>query len=171
MASKSLEIIKTWTRQHPGIFQVRDEGQYLHILEQYSGKALSLRENSLQEVVERTNQMQNQESYLILLFDSGSQLVLSQQGFAFSPDFTNTGPIPLPSQVYCMRDFQDLFHKMEHIASEEDRGREALDLIMILISLLDGARQVGLEVSVETTSVETILSQLEAGKTPPPPHS
>jgi hypothetical protein len=70
-----------------------------------------------------------------------------------------------------MRDFYNLFQKLKHMAAEEDRRREALDLVMILIAVLDGGRGVGLDLDPETREVEAILDQLENKRTPPPPHN
>jgi hypothetical protein len=70
-----------------------------------------------------------------------------------------------------MRDFYNLFQKLKHMAAEEDRRREALDLVMILIAVLDGGRGVGLDLDPETREVEAILDQLENKRIPPPPHN
>jgi hypothetical protein len=161
-AAKSLEIIKNWCQTHPGIFSLREDGRALTLQELYAQKDLTLKENQIQSVVHKQNTLKPNEDYLVLLLESGQQLVLAPQGFVFPPDFTNTGPLPLPSQVYCFRDYQDLYEKLKWVAAEPDRRREALDLIMILIALLDGARKVGMEVDQETQAVEAILNQLEA---------
>jgi hypothetical protein len=121
-----------------------------------------LKETQVCEVIERKNSLKPNENYLVLMMESGQQLVMAPQGFAFPPDFTNTGPLPLPSQVYCTRDYQDLFEKLKWVSGEAERRREALDLVMTLIALLDGARGAGLEVDQETRAVEAILKQLEA---------
>lgn len=165
-----LEKINNWIQAHPGIFQIRNEKEGLWVLENYSQKSRLLPGAEIQEVASRPNPLNPGESYLIVLFNSGQQLVLSQQGFVFPPDFTHTGPIPLPSQVYCMQDFQNLFGKLQHLAAEPDRGRESLELVMILIAILDGARAAGLEVTTEAREVDRILSNLEQGQALPDPH-
>jgi hypothetical protein len=158
---KSLEKIKRWCQLHPGIFSLREEAKTLTLHELYSQKDRTLNENQIRDVVHKQNALKPNEDYLVILMESGQQLVLAPQGFVFPPDFTNTGPLPLPSQVYCLRDYQDLYEKLKWVSGEADRRREVLDLIMILIALLDGARGVGLEVDQETQDVEAILNQIE----------
>jgi len=170
MRHPQLEILLRWLRTHPGLFSYLEEGDDLEILETFSGKSLRLRSSAIQALEERSNNANASETYVIVLWNSGRQLVLSNQGFAFPPDFTNTGPIPTPSQVYCMQDYQNLMNRLRHVAAEAERGREALEIIMFLISLLDGARLAGLEVDAETQEVEGILGLLERGETLPPPH-
>lgn len=160
---KNLEKIKQWCQTHPGIFSFREDRGTLTLRELYSGKSKSFKETQIRELTHRQNSLKSNEDYLLIVLDSGSQIVLALQGFAFPPDFTNTGPLPLPSQVYCMRDYQDLYEKLKWVSEEPDRRREALDLIMTLIALLDGARSAGLEVDPETQVVEAVLKRLEGG--------
>jgi hypothetical protein len=159
---KNLEKIKQWCQAHPGIFLLREAGKTLSIHEIYSQKARALKETEIHDVVQRPNTLKPNEDYLVVMMESGRQLALAPQGFAFPPNFSNTGPLPLPSQVYCLRDYQDLYEKLKWVSREPERRREALDLTMILIALLDGARDAGLEVDQETRAVEALLSQLEA---------
>lgn len=170
MAPTPQEQIRFWLQSHPGVFNLREEGNHWVLQENFSLKKISLSGNQIQEVVQKTNRLRPGESYLILRLDSGTQLVLAPQGFAFPPNFSNTGPLPLPSQVYCMQDFQDLFKKLRHVGAESNRRREALDLIMILIAILDGAKAVGLEVGEEERKVEGVLSVLEKGEVLEDPH-
>jgi hypothetical protein len=160
--TKHLDKIKQWCQSHPGIFSFREEGKTLTLQELYSRKDRTLKESQISEVALKQNTLRPQEDYLLILMESGNQLVLAPQGFAFPPDFSNTGSLPLPNQVYCLRDYQDLYEKLKWVAGEPDRRRESLDLIMTLIAMLDGARKAGLEVESETQAVEAILSQLEA---------
>lgn len=168
--SQNYKKIISWLQSHPGLFLWEEISEGLELKELYSSKSLRLQKNQIEQVELKTNSLNPQDTYLVLLFSDGHQLVLATQGFVFPPDFTNTGPLNLPSPVYCMQDFQQLFHRLEHIASEADRDREALELIMALIAVLDGAKRVGLEMDQETQEVEKILGQLEQGKTLPPIH-
>jgi hypothetical protein len=163
VSDKTLEKIKKWCQTHPGIFSFREDGGTLTLRELYSGKSCSLKEAQIRELIHRQNTLKPNEDYLLIVLDSGSQMVLALQGFAFPPDFTNTGPLPLPSQVYCMRDYQDLYEKLKWVSEEPERRPEALDLIMTLIALLDGARSAGLEVDQETKALEAVLKGLESG--------
>jgi hypothetical protein len=161
---KNLEKIKQWCQSHPGIFSFREDAGTLTLRELYSQKDRTLKDTEIREVAVKQNSLKPNEDYLVILMELGLQWVLTAQGFAFPPDFTNTGPLPLPNQVYCLRDYQDLYEKLKWVSGEPERRREALDLVMILIALLDGARRVGLEVDQETRAVEAVLTGLEAGR-------
>lgn len=165
-----LNQIAHWISQHPGVFQHQFEGETLQLREINSGKTRSLSPRDIQHLEVKQNSLKPQEEYLILLLADGGQLVLAPQGFVFGPDFRNTGPLSLPSQVYCLQDFHQLFTQLSHVAAEPDRRREALDLILVLIAILDGARAVGLDVGLETRNVEKILVALERGDLLPHPH-
>jgi len=170
MRNPKLEILLRWLQKNPGLFSIREEGGDLEVLELYSGKGLKVGGSTVSAVEERNNSANPAETYVILLFDSGRQVVFSKQGLAFPPDFSNTGELSLPNQVYCFQDFKNLMNQLRHVAAEADRSREALQIIMVLIALLDGARAVGLAVDAETQAVEEILAKLESGETLPPPH-
>ncbi len=170
MKHPQFAVVSQWLQRHPGIFQYREEAADLLLSENYSQKSLRIRASDLDRLEEKINAALPGETYLVMLFINGRQLVLSRQGFVFPPDLSNTGPIDLPSPVYCMQDFNNLFNRLRHLASEAERGREALGLIMVLIAILDGAKAVGLEVDAEAREVEKILSDLEKGHPTPPPH-
>ncbi len=170
MRHPQFDILTRWLKSHPGPFSFREEGEDLAILEAFSGKTLTLRGASVQAVEERVNSVQSGETYVIVMLATGHQVVFSAQGFAFPPDFSSTGPLSLPNPVYCMQDYHQLMNRLRHIAAEADRGREALEIIMVLIALLDGAKAVGIGVDAEIQAVESILSTLERGETLPPPH-
>ena len=168
---QALTPVLAWLKKNPGIFSFREEGANLELKENFSQKTRLIRAGEVEKLEEKSNSAQPGQTYLVFMFASGKQLALAPQGFVFPPDFTNTGPLPLPSPVYCMQDFNGIFNQLKHVASEPDRKREALDIILFLIALLDGARAAGLDVDDETHAVEAILADLEKGATPPPPHS
>lgn len=167
--SPNLTILQ-WLKTHPGIFNFHEEGGVLHLVENYSQKALSLAYAELADLEEKANSTSPHETYLVLRLHSGIQWVLASQGFVFPPDFRNTGPLTLPSQVYCMQDFNNLFHRLRHVAAESERGREALDLVLALIAILDGAKAIGLPTDAEAREIETILNSLEKGEPLTQPH-
>ncbi len=164
MKDSQNNFILQWIQQNPGIFLNRQEKDFLELRELHSGKNLRFYPGDVQSCQEKSNSLHPQQTYLLLLLKSGHQLVLSQQGFAFPPDFRHTGPLPLPSQVYCMGDYQMLLSKCRHLTEHEERRRDCLDLLMLLIALLDGAAAVGLNVDTENHEVETLLIHLEKGK-------
>ena len=166
----SVKQIAQWLTGHPGIFQHQLEGETLQLREIVTGKTRSLQPGEIQHLEFKQNSLKPQEEYLLLLLERGRQLVLAPQGFVFAPDFSNTGPLSLPSQVYCLQDYHQLYSQLSHVAAEPDRRRDALDLVMVLIAILDGARAVGLEVDEETRKVDQILEALEKGEALPHPH-
>jgi hypothetical protein len=148
------------------VFAFQEDGNQWHLLEIGSGKQLALTPGAIEAVESRVDSETN-ASYLVLMLESGAQLVLSRQGFAFSPDFQNTGPMELPVTVFCLADFHQLYAKLRHLVDDHpEEPRQALDLVMLLIALLDGGRNVGLDVESETRRVEKILEGLESGTRP-----
>lgn len=159
-----MDQIRAWIRSRPGIFALREEGRSFIIQEHYSQKELSFGPGDVASAQLETNRLKPEEDYLLLTLDSGAPLALSPQGFAFAPNFGSTGPLPLPSQVYCLQDFQSLLHKLENLTVQGEQRRDALDLLMVLIAILDGAKAVGLNVTAEEKQVEAQLVRLESSQ-------
>ena len=158
----ALNDIKTWLGKNQGIFAFEEENAELVLMEIASTKFLNLKEDSIAALEEKKNNELIGQTYMVILFEQGTQLVLSQQGFAFAPDFSNTGPIPLPSQVFCLQDVYHFLNNLQVIVEDENRRKEALEITMLLIALLDGARQVGLDMGKEEQQVDTMLKKIEA---------
>lgn len=154
--------IRAWIRARPGLFALREEGRSFVIQELYSKKELSFGPGDIAGAQLEANRLKPDEDYLLLTLDSGTPLALSPQGFAFAPNFSSTGPMPLPSQVYCLQDFHSLLHKLENLTVQGEQRRDALDLLMVLIAILDGAKAVGLDVAAEEQEVERQLVRLES---------
>tara|TARA_B100000959_G_C14527203_1_gene437933 strand:+ start:91 stop:579 length:489 start_codon:yes stop_codon:yes gene_type:complete len=159
----ALSNIKAWLTKHPGIFACEEEGSELVLMEIATARFLTLNENNIAALEEKKNSELIGQTYMVILFEQGSQLVLSQQGFAFAPDFSNTGPIPVPSQVFCLQDIYHFLNNLQVVMEDENRRKEALEITMLLIALLDGARQVGLDMGKEEQQVDTMLKKIEAG--------
>jgi hypothetical protein len=164
-----LPLLLRWLERHPGIFAHQDrDGTAVELVEIYSGKARTIASDEIQNIWERPNAVEPGQTYVIVLLASGAQLVLATQGFAFAPNFVNTGPLELPAPVLCMRDYDTLMEQLRHLTP--DRGKQALELIMACIALLDGATAVGLDVGRETQRVESLLARVERGEAPDPTH-
>ena len=101
------QTIRKWVLEHPRVIALVEEGTTFQLLELASGKQLTLRLESI-EALELKIDGETKAGYLVLLLDTGYQLVLCQQGFAFEPDFTSTGPIEMPVSVLCMADYRKL---------------------------------------------------------------
>lgn len=167
ISSADYQKITHWLQHHAALFLWEETSDAIEMKELYSGKSLKLKKNNIEKIELKANTLNSGEDYVVLLLSQGNQLVLASQGFVFPPDFTNTGPMTLPSPVYCLQDFAQLFHRLQHLAAEAERQREAVELIMVLIAILDGAKGVGLDVEAEAEAVEKILSQLERGEIVP----
>lgn len=157
----TFETIRGWLHAHPGLFGMEESDGNLVLFELAHQKLITLEPGHLERVEERPNAQFPSQSYLILLFENGKQLVLCDQGFAFPPDTTNTGPLEIPTAVFCLRDFHHMVSQLLQL--EPERRKEMVDIVMILIALLDGARGVGLEVGKEEREVEGYLKRIEAG--------
>lgn len=104
--------------------------------------------------------------YFIALREDGRQIVFCHAGIAFAPDFTSTGPIPDAPQVASLADYHTLRSNLESLISE-NRKQEALVVFNILISILDGARFIGLDISNEEEELDKRLSEFEKSMTKP----
>jgi len=105
------------------------------------------------------------QSYLVLLFENGTQIALVDPGgVAFAPSTANSGPVDSLPPVVCLRDFVTLKQRVDHYLYEhpdEPPSRECLDSIMICIATLDGARAVGFDVGDLEGELETALNDVE----------
>jgi hypothetical protein len=105
------------------------------------------------------------DRYLVLLFESGRQIVLADPGgVAFAPSSENSGSIANLPEVVCLRDFLTLKQRVDHYLydhPDEAPPRECLDAIMICIATLDGARAVGFDIGDFEGELETALNEIE----------
>ena len=99
------------------------------------------------------------------MFEQGQQIALVDPGgVAFAPSTINSGPVQDLPAVVCLRDFFTLKQRVDHYLYEHRDAappRECLDLIMISIAILDGARAVGFEVGDLEDELEKSLHELE----------
>lgn len=156
---RDIETLRRWLQANPGIFAHHEESEAMEFADIATAKIRRVVWSDVDAIELGQNRASN-ESYVILLLRSGAQLVLCPQGFAFAPDFRNTGPLPLPTSVFCLRDYEAILAQLQHI--DPDRKKEALELVMVLIALLDGASAVGLNVESEARAVDALLRRIEA---------
>jgi hypothetical protein len=108
---------------------------------------------------------ETKDNYLVLLFENDTQIALVDPGgVAFAPSTENSGPLQDLPPVVCLRDFHTLKQRVDHYLydhPDEPPPRETLNLIMICIAALDGARAVGFDVSDLEGEVEKSLSEVE----------
>lgn len=134
------------------------------LLDVASGKSTGLPWRDVKAFEEKIHPETN-DSYLVLLFENGNQLALVDPGgVAFAPSVTNTGSIRDLPPVVCLRDFYTLKQRIDHYLFEhqdEPSPRECLDLVMICIATLDGARAVGFDVGDLEKELEKSLKEIE----------
>lgn len=154
--------VEAWVQSHPQAVLYDDETARL--LDVASGKTVPIAWRDLKAIEEKIHP-ETSDVYLVLLFESGRQLALVDPGgVAFAPSTENSGAIPGSPPVVCLRDFFTLKQRVDHHLHDhpdEPPPRECLDMIMICIATLDGARAVGFDVSDLEGELEKSLNELE----------
>ncbi|RMG16734.1 MAG: hypothetical protein D6729_10365 [Deltaproteobacteria bacterium] len=155
------ERVQRWLAAHPGVAVWEETERQL--IDAYSGKRLPFDLGRFERLEEKENRELG-GTYLVLLRDDGRQLVLAEPGIAWEPGTQSTGPLDFLPPVVCWRDFSRLLaeaaHRIRaHPEVAPDRG--LLDLIMVCIALLEGARALGFETGAEEREVDSLLTELE----------
>ena len=134
------------------------------LLDVSSGKSLELPWSDVAAFEEKVHP-ETGDRYLVLLFESGKQIALVDPGgVAFAPSTENSGAVSNLPLVVCLRDFRTLKQRVDHHLydhPDEPPPRECLDLIMICIATLDGARAVGFDVGDLEGELEKALNEIE----------
>ncbi|HEY2987304.1 MAG TPA: hypothetical protein VGL11_06235 [Candidatus Binatia bacterium] len=157
--------VRQWAQRHPQAVLYDEESTTL--LDVASGKSLHLPWREVKAFEEKVHP-ETQETYVVLLFESGRQIALVDPGgVAFEPSTVNTGPLKNLPPVVCLRDFHTLKQRIDHYLVEhrdEPPPKESLDLLMICIAILDGARAAGFDVGDLEAELEKSLRKLEESK-------
>lgn len=157
----ALQVLRAFCQRHPS-WVLFDEPTCT-LLEVASGKRLALLAKELTEVLERVNAETN-EPYLLVEFGDGRELALGSMGVAFppvAPDVPQAPPLP---PVVCLADFGAVFGQLQHVAvahRDQKLDRTGLDMMMLALGILDGARRVGFDVGEEERALEAVLTELE----------
>lgn len=159
MGSNPLATILAWIQSNPGILNSRQDEHHLTLKESTTGKSLTLDLRRI-HAFRLTPHPASGKEYLNLVFDDGMEIVLCHAGIAFSPSFISTGPVPDAPPVTCMGDYATLLQNLQVLIADA-RKQEALLLFNVLISILDGAKAVGLEVGAEEEELDKRLKQFE----------
>jgi hypothetical protein len=154
--------VRAWANAHK--YAVLYDDQNAMLFDVASGKSVGLPWRDLTAFEEKTHP-ESGEAYCVLLFENGRQIALVDPGgVAFSPSTENSGSVQGLPPVVCLRDFFTLMQRVDHYLYEhanEPPPRECLDLIMICIATLDGARAVGFDVSDLEGELEKSLNEVE----------
>ncbi len=155
-------VAENWIAKHPGVVLYDDERSTL--LDVASGKSVRLTWGEV-TAFEQKNHPETGDRYLVLLFEDGTQIALVDPGgVAFAPMTVNSGPVENLPAVVCLRDFLMLKQRVDHYLydhPDEPPPREGLNLIMICIAILDGARAVGFDVGELEAELEKSLTEME----------
>jgi hypothetical protein len=153
--------LRRWAETHAGVAAVESAPGGVRLAEVATGKRLDVDAAATERIESRRDTLSGQE-YLVIHRTGIPPVALAAAGFAFAPDPRNTGSLPAGAPpVICFTDYRRLFAHLRHIVPQEANRREALELLMILIAALDGARAVGLETATEEAELEPWLRRLE----------
>ncbi len=160
--AQARSLVGLWADNHRQAVLYDDDSAVL--LDVRSGKRLKLDWSALSGYEEKIHP-ESGEPYLVLLFDDGTQLALVDPGgVAFAPSIANCGPVENLPAVVCLRDYHMLKQRVDHYLydhPDEPPPRECLNLIMICIATLDGARAVGFDVGDLEGELEKSLNEIE----------
>ena len=155
-------LLRTWAEAHKQAV-LYDEASAT-VLDVASGKSLRIPWRDLSAFEDKIHP-ETQDNYLVLLFENGNQIALVDPGgVAFAPSTQNSGPVEQLPAVVCLRDFLTLKQRVDHHLYEhadEPPPRECLDLVMVCIATLDGARAVGFDVGDLEGELEKSLLEIE----------
>ena len=157
--------VREWADKHKhAVLYDEPESTFLDVA---SGKRVKIAWRDLKGFEEKIHPETN-DAYIVLLFESSKQLALvNPGGVAFAPSTENTGPLQNLPPVVCLRDFFTLKNRVDHYLydhADEPPPRECLDLVMICVATLDGARKVGFDVGDLEGELEKSLDEIERRK-------
>ena len=154
--------VRAWVETHRHVVLFDEESSSL--MDVASGKAIHLPWQELKAFEEKVHP-ETKETYLVLLFENGTQVALVDPGgIAFAPSTENAGPLRDLPPVVCLKDFFTLKSRVDHYLydhPDEPLPKEVLDLVMICIATLDGARAVGFDVGDLEGELEKSLKEIE----------
>ncbi len=154
--------VRQWIERHRRAALYDEENSTL--LDVASGKTVQIPWRDLKAFEEKLHP-ETKEGYLVLMFEDGRQIALVDPGgVAFEPATINTGPLDDLPPVVCLGDFQTLKQRVDHYLYEhrdDAPPKECLDLVMICLAILDGARAVGFDVGDLEGELDKSLGELE----------
>lgn len=156
--------VRQWSESHKHVVLYDDPSSSL--LDVPSAKMISVSWADVNAFEEKIHP-ETKDTYLVLLFDNSTQIALVDPGgVAFAPSTVNSGSVDNLPPVTCLGDFLTLKRRIDHYLSEhpDDPPRECLNLVMICIAILDGARAVGFDVADMERELETALNEIEKQK-------
>ncbi len=156
------EKVRAWCNAHQRAVLYDEENST--VLDVASGKSTRLLWRDLTAFEEKIHP-ETKDRYLVLLWENGNQIALVDPGgVAFPPSTQNTGALRDLPPVVCLKDYFTLKRRVDHYLydhPDDPPPKESLDLVMICIATLDGARAVGFEVGDLERDLEKSLGEIE----------
>jgi len=160
--NKLRSLVRLWINRHPNAVLYEEASDALWDVA--SGKSIVVPWREVVAFEEKTHP-ETSDSYPVLLFENGAQIALVDPGgVAFSPSTANSGPVQGLPPAVCLKDFFTLKGRVDHYLydhPDEPPPRECLDMMMICIATLDGARAVGFDVGDLEGELEKSLNEIE----------
>jgi hypothetical protein len=164
-AERAKTRTRSWVEAHRQVVLYDEASSSL--MDVASGKTIRLPWQDVQALEEKTHP-ETKDTYLIIVLENGNQIALVEPGgIAFAPVTVNTGSLRDIPPVVCLKDFHTLKQRIDHYLyahGDEAPPKECLDLVMICIATLDGARAVGFDVADLERELEKSLNELERRK-------
>lgn len=160
----NLTLLKTtltdWLNRNAFNFRAVWNDNTVELFDTLSQKHLALNLNEIKDfrTAENSNGL---GTYINLVKTNNCELILCHAGIAFSPHFVHTGPIGDAPPVVCLQDYHRLRQSLLHLLQERERKSDTLNLFRLLISILDGAKEIGLDVRLEERELDTKLTEFE----------
>lgn len=162
LIEQAKEKVREWVQRHRHAVLYDEENSTF--LDVASAKSIGIPWPEVKAFEEKVHPETN-DAYLVLLFENGNQIALVDPGgVAFSPSDVNTGPLRDLPPVVCLKDFYTLKQRVDHFLyahQDEPPPKECLDLVMICIVILDGARLVGFDVGDLEGELDKSLREIE----------
>lgn len=154
--------VRAWAEMHrQGMLYDEETSSLMDVA---SGKTIRLPWAEVKAFEEKIHP-ETKDTYLVLLFENGKQIALVDPGgIAFAPSTDNTGPLLDLPPVVCLKDFFTLKGRVDHYLydhPDQPPPKQALDLVMICIATLDGARAVGFDTGDLEEALEKSLKGIE----------
>ncbi len=154
--------VRVWCEAHKQA--VLYDEQSATVLDVASGKSTRLPWRDLTDFEEKIHP-ETKDSYLVLLWENGKQIALVDPGgVAFAPSTENTGVLQDLPPVVCLKDYFTLKSRVDHFLfdhRDDAPPKECLDLVMICIATLDGARAVGFDIGDLERDLEKSIAEIE----------
>jgi hypothetical protein len=154
--------VRVWCEAHKQAVLYDEENST--VLDVASGKSTRLSWRNLTAFEEKIHP-ETKHSYLVFLWENGNQIALVDPGgVAFAPSSENSDALRDLPPVVCLKDYFTLKGRVDHYLydhPDEPPPKECLDLVMICITTLDGARAVGFDVGDLERDLEKSLAEIE----------